>query len=125
MAKDIYETRRKERPGIKRLGQTPEAMSRRMKPAGTMRPFPKRKVKPKVGIKALSKTEKALGRSMAGRISKKIFGRLVPGLGLAYLLGDMQTIGRAGVEGYKALKAAKELRDLETALKKKTRKEKK
>jgi hypothetical protein len=116
-----YTTRRAQRPPIKRLGKTAEAQKIQMKPAGPMKSFPARKVKPKKGIIALRQAEKKIARKALTRtVLKKILGRAVPVLGLA---ADTVLVGKAAVEGYKAIQAHRELRDLESALKKKSRKE--
>jgi hypothetical protein len=112
---DTYATRRKERPGIRRLGQSPEAMRRKMKPAGTMQDFPKRmKVRNRLSVLSAAQ-RKATEYTTTKAIAKKILGRVVPVLGIA---AELPVLVEAGIEGVKALKARKELRDLETATKK-------
>jgi hypothetical protein len=72
--KDTYDTRRKKRPALTGLGLSPEAEAIKMKPAGTMRPFPKHKSKPKAGMAKLAKAE-AAQTPLATRIAQKILGR--------------------------------------------------
>jgi len=108
---DDYATRRKERPGIKRLGQSPEALSRKSKPAGTKTPWPKGKIRNR--LSGISQLETRLARrATAKAIMKRILGRVVPPVAIA---ADIVEVTRAGIEGVKALQARKELRDLETA----------
>lgn len=125
MPEDTYAVRRRQRPGLKRLGGTPEALSNRIKlNPGPLEDAPKRVSKPRAGIVRLREAEQRIAkRTLAKTVTRRILGRAVPVLGM---LTDLALVGKASVEGYKAFKAAKELRDLESALKKKrSRKENK